>query len=1266
VSTRRTIRKITPSRREYFDAQYWPVLVALVVLSGITAGAVLTLLSGPWMWGSLIALAIAVPVTMMVLEQVGNEKLRRALQLAIVISMSLHMMILVVASLTDIFGKETTKMSKPTKKRPNRVILVSQRTQPRILEQVNKHEVKETEVELEKQTTTDQSRAIEIPVEANPNNSDRQITQSATRSQSVPRFDESLSQLSSSTNSRRQNDTRRTPQTSQQVSTNANPSKSAKPSEATPNDAMAEVKKSSSQAASASAPELSSNPETSAPNIKRTAERRKSEASTPVTESPSQSTSRIRRSTTSMPKTTANSPVKSESTAARSPTETAPRNVMEPVTRREQKSIAERRPLQDLPQPKNVPTEVTKKSIAKKTQPTPAPPSIAQPTTDPVNPRRSRRTAELATSPRSVEAPSPAVARNKTGDSRMQPTASSVTMEKSTAVGSGASKNVSSNSGSLPSTAMRASDTAARRESTSTDSQPSLTSLEKSNMRRSVTNSRQVESALKTNTNLPSKLVGSNNPATRTATSSAATVDSASNAHRAEISAQKGQSQVDIGATKVVTESTAQKRSGGGQPNVANVEMEQVSRERQSTGSRAPSLAANAGAETAAPNQPNSQPASSDSESPAESSVVANRMSGNDSLAGAPTETSRTGPKSDNVTSDLEGLLADNRQRRSRDLSDSASSLEDDDEEEQRGNASTRLAQAPNTGSTTNLGMPQSESGSATGSRSEQNGPTSSEVASQGKGRSNAAPSTGLAQSQAVTTKSETTTGSATRRSTSNREPGGGEVAESESTSNRSSNKGRGLGLSTEAPEIAGGAPVAGQNKTGDQQTATESTVEVDRGNQAGSIELQVAADQGAAGLSVDPSTRVGVKARPATRDSDAIESEIETRFKRNNAGGAPTLSRDAVAAKEAFRGRTSKPSGGGPKTEAAIEMGLEFLARHQQTDGSWTLGGFDQSSELSSQQQLDSDAAATGLALIAFQGAGYNHREYKYAAQLNQAVQWMVANQDSDGCLYVGSNKKSDDVCRMYSHGIAALALTEAYGMTQDPELVKPIEEAIRYIVETQDEEYGGWRYFAAAGNRNTDTSVTGWMLMAMQSARLSGFEVPEKTFDKIEKWLDVAQGIDNESLFRYRPHGKDTEKYDRSEGRRVSPTMTSVGLLMRLYMGWDRSDVRFQRGVDYLSKFPPSDRTMRERDTYYWYYATQVMRHYGGKRWEDWNKALHPMLVESQMQNGPMAGSWHPYLPVPDRWGPAGGRLYVTTMNLLSLEVDYRLLPLYDETSK
>ena len=130
----------------------------------------------------------------------------------------------------------------------------------------------------------------------------------------------------------------------------------------------------------------------------------------------------------------------------------------------------------------------------------------------------------------------------------------------------------------------------------------------------------------------------------------------------------------------------------------------------------------------------------------------------------------------------------------------------------------------------------------------------------------------------------------------------------------------------------------------------------------------------------------------------------------------------------------------------------------------------------------------------------------------------------------------------------------------------------------------------------------------------------------------------------------------------------MTAVGLLMRLYTGWNRENPHMIEGAEYLLGHLPAQGTTAqpERDTYYWYYATQVMFHMRGKYWKNWNDRLHPLLVDRQIQKGTFAGSWDPTGPIPDRWGPHGGRIYVTTMNLLSLEVYYRHLPLYESTAK
>ena len=118
-----------------------------------------------------------------------------------------------------------------------------------------------------------------------------------------------------------------------------------------------------------------------------------------------------------------------------------------------------------------------------------------------------------------------------------------------------------------------------------------------------------------------------------------------------------------------------------------------------------------------------------------------------------------------------------------------------------------------------------------------------------------------------------------------------------------------------------------------------------------------------------------------------------------------------------------------------------------------------------------------------------------------------------------------------------------------------------------------------------------------------------------------------------------------------------------MRIYLGWGPENPALQRGADFLVQNLPSYGNAENplRDAYYWYYATQVMFQMQGEHWKTWNQAIQQLLPREQVQSGPWAGSWDPLRSVPDRWGKEAGRLYVTAMHLLILEVYYRHLPLF-----
>jgi hypothetical protein len=426
---------------------------------------------------------------------------------------------------------------------------------------------------------------------------------------------------------------------------------------------------------------------------------------------------------------------------------------------------------------------------------------------------------------------------------------------------------------------------------------------------------------------------------------------------------------------------------------------------------------------------------------------------------------------------------------------------------------------------------------------------------------------------------------------------------------------------------------------------------------------VRIAALEGPGGLGYDPSPEVGVPSRRARPESDIVHT-VTSRFLVQRSGGRLAVDgRVHETPTEAFRrrdlgrrARTVREFGGTEGTERAVEMGLDFFVRCQFPDGRWSLDKLPKSGkgyEDAALGKMQSDTAATGMALLAFLGAGYTHQADKHRDTVRRGLDWLVTNQKPDGDLFTGGT----NCTWFYSHGIATIALCEAYGMTRDPDLREPAQKAVRFIVESQHPTRGGWRYKPRV---ESDTSVSGWQLMALKSAQMAELEVPGRTLQRVSDWLDHAQKKDG-GRYVYNPHAEQIA--EQRGGRVPNLAMTAEGALMRMYLGWNRDNPAMVDVAEYLHANLPDVGTRRRpvRDVYYWYYATQVMFHMQGEYWDAWNDRLQPLLENSQQQEGPLAGSWHPLRPIPDRWGQAGGRVYVTAMNLLMLEVYYRHLPLF-----
>lgn len=331
---------------------------------------------------------------------------------------------------------------------------------------------------------------------------------------------------------------------------------------------------------------------------------------------------------------------------------------------------------------------------------------------------------------------------------------------------------------------------------------------------------------------------------------------------------------------------------------------------------------------------------------------------------------------------------------------------------------------------------------------------------------------------------------------------------------------------------------------------------------------------------------------------------------------------------------------GGTATTEAAVFRGLQWLVKQQRKDGSWSLAG-----PYPNGSQDENPEAATGLALLAFQGAGHTHKRGEFSGPVTRGWKWLLQRQDADGNFFHQGAFNH----RYYTQGICTIALCEIYGMTKDKTFHEPALRAIDHLIKSQSNE-GGWRY---SPNADSDVSVTGWIVMALQSAKMAGFAVPADTLRRVERFLDHL-ALEGGS------------KYPYQKGREGTLPMTAEALLMRQFLGWKRDDPRLQKGVAWITE--PLHLVNFEtdrRDVYYWYYATQVCHHMEGDAWKKWNAVMRQAIPEHQVRTGAQAGSWDPLQPSPDAWANEGGRLYVTCLSIYCLEVYYRHLPLYSSSA-
>ncbi|MEO1995231.1 MAG: prenyltransferase/squalene oxidase repeat-containing protein [Planctomycetaceae bacterium] len=354
-------------------------------------------------------------------------------------------------------------------------------------------------------------------------------------------------------------------------------------------------------------------------------------------------------------------------------------------------------------------------------------------------------------------------------------------------------------------------------------------------------------------------------------------------------------------------------------------------------------------------------------------------------------------------------------------------------------------------------------------------------------------------------------------------------------------------------------------------------------------------------------------------------------------------------AAPKKQRVKLVKEKGGTAVSEKAVRDGLDWLSRHQKNDGSWSrtclMAGPDSQCDRDghcSGPGSHFDMAHTGLVVLAFQGGGHFHfNKTKYSQQVRDGLEWIVKNQKKDGGLYTTQGHHL-----MYEHGIATFALLEACALDvaagRKPlrEWRQAAERAVRYIEKMQHND-GGWRY-TATKTRPSDTSVSGWQVLALKTALEAGIDFDPQVVPKAKAFFESCEqgrtGITNYTTNRRNTHAT-----------------TGVGMLAHQFLFGtpDSRLVKSASGV--LADFAEATygpRISSPNDYYLWYNCTLAMFQAGGENWKRWNGVVRDKVVGLQEHDGCARGSWPPN----GRFAGTGGRIYSTALAVLSLEVYYR----------
>ncbi len=334
---------------------------------------------------------------------------------------------------------------------------------------------------------------------------------------------------------------------------------------------------------------------------------------------------------------------------------------------------------------------------------------------------------------------------------------------------------------------------------------------------------------------------------------------------------------------------------------------------------------------------------------------------------------------------------------------------------------------------------------------------------------------------------------------------------------------------------------------------------------------------------------------------------------------------RAAVGATAVAAGRSAaaRPVRSDPRWDQAIRAGLDYLARTQSTRGQWNTPPYHTAL-----------AALAGTALIC---SGSTTTQGPYAKQIARCTDYLISNCRPNGLI----GDPTTDTRYTYGHGFAMLMLSQVLGeegyADRRRELIDVLHRAVNFCCNAQTDA-GGWGYVSAKDGANYDEgSTTITQVQGLRGCRNAGIPVPAEAIEKAKNYIYRCKNDDGGISYSSKQLGTSR------------PAITAAALAA-LYNAGDYDSQHVPDMLRYAREklHNLTDEASAFGHWHYTYlYYSQVVYRQGDEEWLPFRDQLYSRIVSEQSSDGSWEGQIHP--------------VYITACNLIMLQLDRGLLPIY-----